>query len=117
MAPPRTYQFTVEGVGKFVFRRRVMADRYLIVNRGLALMGGDVINDGLVQAATQMAELMELQVEGPEGWDVTEMDPLDAEHCELFDRVHKRFREAEETFRAEFAAKRASMGKASQPNL
>jgi hypothetical protein len=109
MAPPRTYQFTVEGVGKFVFRRRVMADRYLIVNRGLALMGGDVINDGLVQAATQMAELMELQVEGPEGWDVTEMDPLDAEH--------KRFREAEETFRAEFAAKRASMGKAAQPNL
>jgi hypothetical protein len=115
MAFDRTYPVDVEGIGTFVFRRRTMEHRYAIAALALKIMGaggggGETPHLGVLQSTEKMAELQLLCVSGPDGWDIDALDPLDDEDCSKFEAVHKRFREAEETFRRELKAKRARVG-------
>lgn len=90
----------VEGVGNFIFSYRTMRDEFRIQTEYSRLTEGIAYPaPSLHEYATIFATLKVLTVEAPDGWDLSEMDPLDKE---VFDNVVKVFnalRDQEEFFR------------------
>ncbi|PWC44275.1 hypothetical protein TSO221_18455 [Azospirillum sp. TSO22-1] len=95
----RSYTVSVDGVGDFVFRRRVMRDQFRIHADTLRILGGPVDEPLLWNSAAAMATIGVLMVSGPDGWDVEELDPLAPEDLEGLYKVHGRLLEEEERFR------------------
>ncbi|WP_441280566.1 hypothetical protein [Tardiphaga sp. 862_B3_N1_1] len=98
---PQATDFTVpvEGVGKFVFAKRTMADEIAIQREYSGMLQGVEPTQQLDNLASWMAVLRTLTVRAPEDWDIDEMDPLDPETYEKLLKVFTAVREAENSFR------------------
>lgn len=99
-ARDRTYPVTVDGVGEFYFRRRVMRDQFRIHADTMRILGGPVSDAMLWNSAAAMATIGVLMVSGPtEGWNIEDLDPLDPDDVATLYKVHGRLLEEEEKFR------------------
>lgn len=96
----RTYPVSVDGVGDFRFRRRVMRDQFRIHADAMRILGGPVSDPMLWNSAAAMATVGVLMVSGPtKDWNVEDLDPLDPEDVATLYKVHGRLLEEEEKFR------------------
>lgn len=103
---------TVEGVGRFSFGQRKMADEMQIaVEYSLMTQGIDTPSSWLSIMADAMSQLRVLTVKAPDDWDMDEMDPLNGETYAKIVKVHRALREKETSFRE----KPATAGKDSGP--
>lgn len=101
------FHVNVDGVGKFTFRRRTYELGLEIESRVLKSVGNDFqAHPVFVRAARKYQDLRVLTVDAPDGWDLTDMDPLDQDQIDQVEKVWEAFREAEDTFREERKAKR-----------
>lgn len=112
MAAPRTYQVDVEGVGLFVFRRRNMGDAARIPNEALKILGGIPEHGLLMDIAVKQATVAVLTVTAPADWKPEEMDPLDPDDVDRFEKVHGGLMKHEATFRRPSEAERPPVGPA-----
>lgn len=100
----RDFEVTVEGVGRFVFGYRVMADEFKIQAEYARVLDGAPATDWLHVLAGWVSTLKVLTVEAPEGWDIDEMDPLvDDEYAKL-NTVFDALRAKEASFRVKTRA-------------
>lgn len=98
--PDRSYPVSVDGVGDFVFRRRIMRDQFRIHAETTRILGGPVNDATLWNSAAAMATIGVLMVSGPtRDWNVETLDPLDADDVATLYKVHGRLLDEEETFR------------------
>lgn len=100
-APAATdFHVPVEGVGRFRFGYRKLADEMdIAVEYSLMTKGIDTPTQWLGIMAGAVSQLRVLTVEGPDGWDLDELDPLeDADYAKLL-KVHSALREQENSFR------------------
>lgn len=100
LAQPTDYFEDVEGIGRFRFARRKMADEIQIQRVFSEYTGGIQPTAWLLTLGEYLATLRVLTVEGPENWDLDNMDPLDEDTYNRIGRVFLALREREETFRA-----------------
>lgn len=98
------YFETVEGIGRFRFARRKLADELQIQRLFAEYAGGVEPTAWLTTLAEYLSTLKVLTVEAPEGWDMDDMDPLDNDTYTKISRVFVALREREERFRAGPAA-------------
>jgi len=99
-ATDRTYPVSVDGVGDFIFRRRIMRDQFRIHADTMRILGGPVSDAMLWNSAAAMATIGVLMVSGPtRDWNVETLDPLDADDVATLYKVHGRLLGEEETFR------------------
>lgn len=99
-ATDRTYPVTVDGVGEFFFRRRIMRDQFRIHADTMRILGGPVSDTMLWNSAAAMATIGVLMVSGPtKDWNVEDLDPLDSDDVATLYKVHGRLLEEEEKFR------------------
>lgn len=99
MSVSRTHAVEVEGVGRFVFHKRRIADQVRIEADAQRMTGGPIDDVDLQNVAIAAATLKALAVEAPEGWDVDALDPLDRADTEKLWGVYRALREAEGRFR------------------
>lgn len=103
----KTYQATskddffedVEGVGRFRFRQRTMADEMNIQRLYADYIGGVIPTNWLAMLAEYQSALRVLTVAGPDDWDMDKLDPLQTETYDKLRRVFIALRESEERFR------------------
>jgi hypothetical protein len=108
---PATYKATVEGVGDFTFRRRTFRDELKIAAEySRAVDGQDHPTQHLALIAEAWATLRVLTVEGPAGWDLEALDPLDLDNVRRLVAAFYALREQEGRFRGGPAAPGASGG-------
>jgi len=108
---PRATDFPVEveGIGRFVFAKRTMADEIAIQRKYAEIVGGVEPTPWLQSVGAWLAVLPVLTVSAPEGWgDVEEFDPNEEETFERLSRVYMALRERENSFRG--GKKPASQG-------
>ncbi|EIW6162825.1 hypothetical protein MF451_003822 [Salmonella enterica subsp. enterica serovar Saintpaul] len=91
---------TVEGIGRFRFARRKLADELLIQRHYAEYAGGVEPTVWLATLAEYLSTLRVLTVEAPEGWDIDDMDPLDNDTYEKLAAVFVALRRKEDSFRA-----------------
>ncbi|EDY2030040.1 hypothetical protein GTB64_004482 [Salmonella enterica] len=89
----------IEGIGRFRFARRTMADEMKIQRLFSEYTGGVDATVWLLTVGEYLSTLRVLIVEAPEGWDIENLDPLEDETYEQMGRVFVTLREREETFR------------------
>lgn len=90
----------VEGVGRFSFAQRKMADEMKIsVEYSIMTQGIDTPTVWLGIMAGYQSQLKVLTVSAPDGWDLDEMDPLDDGTYEKIIKVHSALRDKENSFR------------------
>jgi hypothetical protein len=94
-----THAVEVEGVGRFVFRKRRYPDQIRIEARADRFTDGPTDNRRLEDVALAYATLEVLLAEGPEGFDLAALDPLDLEDSGVMWKVWGALRDAEATFR------------------
>jgi hypothetical protein len=111
-ASSNTYPVTVEGVGHFVFRKRMMRDQVAIQAEASRMLGGPVDDPELRAFAHALVTLKTLAVQTPQGWNPEAVDPLDAEETGKLWRVYDAMRDAEERFRRGPEAPGAEVGPA-----
>ena len=99
MAIERTYPVEVPNVGTFTFRKRLIRDQIKIEAEALRITGGPTDDKNLRDIALAMATLLTLTVEGPEKWDVEQLDPLDKDAAAQLWKVFGGLRIAEDKFR------------------
>ena len=99
MSLPRTHEVEVEGVGRFVFNKRRIADQVRIEAEARRMTGGPIDDPDLENVAIAAATLKHLAVEAPEDWDIDALDPLDREDTDRLWNVYRSLRNAEGTFR------------------
>ena len=93
------FSVPVEGVGRFVFGRRKMADEIKIQVEYAKMIDGAPATDWLALVAGWISALKVLTVRAPEGWDVDEMDPLDDDTYAKMAKVHAALADQERSFR------------------
>lgn len=101
-SPPLKFAVDVEGVGKFVFRRRDLNAEFAIARFIRDLTGGHPLGGPMDLYAEAVSDLFVLTAEAPEGWapDVLlSMDPLEPEAYEKLLRTWSALRDKEESFR------------------
>lgn len=96
---PTDFFETVEGIGRFRFARRRLAEEMEIQRLYAEYAGGVEPTAWLATLAEYLSTLNALTVEAPEGWDMDNMDPLDDETYQKINRVFVALREREERFR------------------
>ena len=99
--PETDFTVNVEGVGNFTFARRTMADEFAIQRKFAELAGGSDHTDWLSMVGGWVASLTVLTVRAPDGWDISDMDPLDEEVYANLSRVHQALRDKEDSFRSQ----------------
>jgi hypothetical protein len=95
----RTYPVNVEGVGDFVFRKRMLKDQIAIQANASRMLGGPVEDAELRSFAHALATIELLTVQAPADWKPSEIDPLEPEQTQKLWDVHEGLRDAEEKFR------------------
>lgn len=100
LSKPTDFYETVEGVGRFRFGRRMLADELQIQRKYAEYVGGVEPTAWLAMLGEYLSTLIVLTVEAPEGWDIDNMDPLDNETYAKLARVFTALREREERFRS-----------------
>ncbi|EAM6792318.1 hypothetical protein E0G74_00990 [Salmonella enterica] len=118
MRQPQANDFfvDVEGVGKFRFAHRKMKDELQIQRKYAEIAGGVEPTVWLASLAEYLSTLNVLTVNGPEGWDLDNMDPLDNDTYAKINAVYKALREREETFRGRPAKPREDAGESDSPD-
>lgn len=96
---PRDFEVVVENIGRFVFGYRVMADEFRIQAEYARIVDGAPATDWLHVLAGWVSTLKVLTVTAPEGWDIDQMDPLDAEEYAKISAVYDALRAKEDSFR------------------
>ena len=99
MTPPTTHVEDVPGIGAFTFRRRTIRDQVGIQAEARRILGGATDDKDLENMAFALAELGTLTVAGPEGWDLSAVDPFDEEAMNRVWRVYGVLRAAGARFR------------------
>ncbi|EAM1616323.1 hypothetical protein EU642_22060 [Salmonella enterica] len=99
LAQPTDFFETLEGIGRFRFARRKMADEMQIQRLFAEYTGGVEPTAWLLTLGEYLSTLRVLTVQAPDGWDIDDMDPLDPETYSQIGRVFVALREREETFR------------------
>lgn len=97
---PTDFFEDVEGIGRFRFAKRKMADEVQIQRLFSEYTGGVEPTAWLLTLGEYLSTLRVLTVSAPEGWDLDDLDPLEAETYTKLGRVFIALREREETFRA-----------------
>lgn len=90
-----THRITLEvdGIGRFVFRTRTMADTIRICAERATLLGDAAqVPDWLDAFAIAFATLKVLTEEAPYDWDLDAMDPLNLKSYERVADVYRAFR-------------------------
>lgn len=91
--PTHRITLEVDGIGRFVFRTRTMADAIRICAERATLLGDAVqVPDWLDAFAIAFAALKVLTAEAPYDWDVDAMDPLDPKSYERVADVYRALR-------------------------
>lgn len=94
------FPLDVEGVGHFIFATRDMRTEMRIAAEYSRLTEGvDTPTTFLAQMATWMSVLKVLTVEGPAGWNVDALDPLDQDTYDKIIKVYAALRAKEQSFR------------------
>lgn len=85
IASPGDYAVTVEGLGQFTFGRRTMRDEFAVAAEYSRLTEGVADNQSrLAVLARAYAAIKTLMVSGPNGWDVTALNPgKDASYVQM----------------------------------
>jgi len=112
MTSDKQFQVKVEGVGPFTFRKRTLALQVALEAEAQRMVGGICLDPGLVGAANEIATIQTLMLQGPPGFSLDDMDPLDLEAQATLHQIYEALRVAEEEFRARLKAKRAAVGEA-----
>lgn len=99
--PAHTSDFAVdvEGVGRFVFGRRQMADEIKIHVEYARMTEAVTPTPWLDQIATWLATLKVMTVKSPDGFNLDELDPLDDDVYANLMKVYMAFAEKERSFR------------------
>jgi hypothetical protein len=102
LTPPKTLEpVDVEGVGRFVFRKRRVPDQVKIqVEYQEAKGEAQMLPEWMWDALNAWCALKVLTVQAPPGWDLDEIDPSDGEQTGRLVAVWEALREAEKRFRA-----------------
>jgi hypothetical protein len=95
----RTYPLDVEDIGRFVFRKRRVPDQVKIEAAAHRMTDGPIDDVDLQNVCIAYQTLKHLTVESPEGWDLEDIDPLDAEDTAKMWKVWGALREQEGRFR------------------
>lgn len=84
-AAPGDFQIQVEGLGSFTFARRTMRDEFAIAAEYSRLTEGvQTPTDFLHYYARAFSTIKVLQVVGPDGWNVDQLDPQeDASYAQM----------------------------------
>lgn len=107
----------VEGIGRFVFARRKMADEIQIQVEYAGLIQGVEPTQWLENVCGWVAAFKVLMVQAPKGWDLEEMDPLDEGTFANLMKVYRAFRDKERSFRPKPAQASEGTGEAATPEL
>lgn len=99
MSLSRTFPVSIDTIGDFVFRKRTIRDQIRIESEASRITGGPVQDKDLRDVALAMATLLVLTDQGPGGWDVEALDPLDKDSAAQLWLVFGGLRTAEEKFR------------------
>lgn len=99
LAQPTDFFEDVEGIGRFRFARRKMADEVQIQRLFSEYTGGIQATAWLLTLGEYLSTLRVLTVSAPANWDLDDMDPLDEDTYSKIARVFIALREREETFR------------------
>ncbi|EPT1451930.1 hypothetical protein ACVOZ6_003518 [Escherichia coli] len=99
LAQPTDFFEDVEGIGRFRFAKRKMADEIQIQRLFAEYTGGISPTAWLLTLGEYLSTLRVLTVSAPEGWDLDDLDPLEEETYARLGRVFVALREREETFR------------------
>ncbi|EJH8717654.1 hypothetical protein NF539_004894 [Escherichia coli] len=110
LSKPSDYFETVEGIGRFRFARRTLADELQIQRKYAEFVGGVEPTAWLATLSEYLSTLAVLTVEAPEGWDIDNMDPLDNDTYSKLARVFVSLREREERFRSGAGANSKGQG-------
>ncbi len=98
-ASPTDFSIDVEGIGRFVFARRKMADEIKIQVEYARLIEGVEPTTWLAAVAGWISALSVLTVIAPAGWNIDEMDPTEDETYSRMNAVHKALLQKEGSFR------------------
>lgn len=96
----KTFPVSVEGVGDFVFRKRMLKDQITIQANASRMMGGPVDDPSLRSFVHALCTIQCLTVQAPADWNPEAMDPLDTDETAKLWDVHEALRSAEDKFRA-----------------
>jgi hypothetical protein len=88
---PNTFTVDIEGVGKFIFKRRTMEREFSIQAQVQRISGGEQLTGTMLSM---------VRAEAPEGWDIDGMDALDDESYLRIADVFSALRTAEDAARA-----------------
>jgi len=99
ISKPTDFDVTVEGVGRFVFGKRTMADEIEIQRQYAEIIGGVTPTAWLETIAGWLSALRVLTVRAPADWDIDDMDPLDEETYVRLHKVYNALIEKERSFR------------------
>lgn len=103
---PSDFVVEVEGIGKFTFARRKMADEIQIQRKYAEIAGGVEPTVWLSTLAEYLSTLEVLTVSAPADWDLDEMEPLENDTYKRLERVFVALREREERFLGRTPARR-----------
>lgn len=93
----------VAGIGDFRFRQRTFRDQFRIEIEAHRLLDGEPDPPaGLRLFAVMLATLVTLLESAPAGFDLDELDPLDADAFRQLEEVYAALRSAEDAFRGRF---------------
>jgi hypothetical protein len=106
------FTVTVDGLGEFVFARRNMRRNIAIGVETSRLNEGVDVGEFLEVFIAATATLKCLTVSAPDGWDIDEMDPFEADSYSKVMSAWSALRDKEESFRKGAEAPSAGNGKA-----
>jgi len=97
---PTDFSVTIDGIGRFTFGKRTMADE-LAIQREYAdiIQGVESPTVWLETMGGWLSVLRVLTVEAPADWDLDELDPLDEQTYAKLNRVYEELRNQERSFR------------------
>jgi hypothetical protein len=98
-AKPTDFRVSVEGVGEFTFGKRTMRDECDAQVEYARIIQGVEPTQWLQIVGAALSDLRTLTVTAPEGWDLEELDPQDADTYKKLYDVHMALLEKERSFR------------------
>lgn len=97
---PKTFTVDVPEIGTFTFKKRRVPEQVQLESLSLEYTNGQRQEDShLANMAHVFATLSVLMVKAPDGFDLDEMDPLDAADTDRMWAVWKELRDTEAAFR------------------
>ena len=93
------FDVQVEGVGRFVFARRTLADELEVQREYARIIDGVTPTDWLSTMAGWLSVLRTITVRAPAGWDLETLDPLDEGTYAKIHKVYTALRDKERSFR------------------